>query len=48
MQTTASIIYNRYRNFEQWFNKRFGWFFTNGNKIVHYNDNVEMPSSTTV
>ncbi len=19
-------------NFEQWFNKEFGWFFTNGNK----------------
>ena len=19
-------------NFEQWFNNKFGWFFTNGNK----------------
>lgn len=21
-----------YKDFEQWFDERFGWFFTNGNK----------------
>lgn len=24
--------------FENWFNNRFGWFFTNGNKDKSYSD----------
>lgn len=26
---------------ETWFNKRFGWFFTNGNKENYYNKQSE-------
>jgi hypothetical protein len=26
-------IINLIKSFESWFNKEFGWFFTNGNKI---------------
>ena len=26
------MIWKTLNNLEQWFNKKFGWFFTNGNK----------------
>ena len=26
-------IFNLFNQFEQWFNNKFGWFFTNGNKL---------------
>lgn len=25
-------IFNAFNSFEKWFNLKFGWFFTNGNK----------------
>lgn len=29
---TLILIYRALERFEKWFNQRFGWFFTNGNK----------------
>lgn len=25
-------VFDTFSGFESWFNQRFGWFFTNGNK----------------
>jgi hypothetical protein len=25
-------IFNTFNGFEEWFNRKFGWFFTNGHK----------------
>lgn len=32
MAALLITIYDRLDRFERWFNKRFGWFFTNGMK----------------
>lgn len=32
MPTTMATITQHLTRFERWFNARFGWFFTNGNK----------------
>lgn len=28
-----------YTVFENWFNANLGWFFTNGNKVNHFDNN---------
>jgi hypothetical protein len=30
----------KYRKFEDWFDIRFGWFFTNGNKVDKRNERL--------
>ena len=32
MATTMLFITDLFERFERWFNRRFGWFFTNGMK----------------
>lgn len=32
MSSALIILFDRLARFEQWFDKRFGWFFTNGMK----------------
>lgn len=31
--TLVNKILSSLKSFESWFNKEFGWFFTNGNKV---------------
>ncbi|MDQ3099826.1 MAG: hypothetical protein M3R08_00445 [Bacteroidota bacterium] len=33
-----NVIFLRLERFEQWFDSRFGWFFTNGMKEQHQAD----------
>lgn len=31
-QTIGGYLLDKYREFDAWFTRNFGWFFTNGNK----------------
>jgi hypothetical protein len=33
-------LVNKMRQFESWFNQKFGWFFTNGMKSVENQTNI--------
>lgn len=34
-------ITNFLKKFEAWFNQKFGWFFTNGNKAKRYEKEIQ-------
>jgi hypothetical protein len=36
VDTPASLLLRKWKQFDGWFTRNFGWFFTNGNKIGTY------------